>query len=89
MTWEGNQCPNCKNYDSMVALPMERRHVTWTQHGNRVFDVHQYRCLACGAADIIRRDFHELHKDEKPIRGQYSEADGRIFVPAPPDPEEA
>lgn len=89
MAWEGKQCPNCKNYDSLVPLPLARRHVTWPQHGNKMWDVVQYRCLACGAADIIRRDFYEQHKDDKPVPGQFTEADGRMFVARPPDPEEA
>lgn len=83
MTWESKQCPNCKNYDSLVELPRDLRHVTWGQHGGKVFEVRQYRCMACGAADIIRRDFHEQHKDDKPVMGQYADGDGRIFIARP------
>lgn len=88
MAWEARKCPNCGNYDTLIALPRDRRFVTWDQHGGRVMDVQQYRCLACGAADLIRRDWAEKHKDDKPIPGQYLDGDGRIFVAQPlTDPE--
>ena len=83
MAWESKKCPNCGNYDSLVELTRDLRDVTWAMHGGRVFQVHQYRCLACGAADIVRRDFTERHKDDKPIPGQYADGDGRMFIARP------
>jgi Zn ribbon nucleic-acid-binding protein len=83
MAWEGKKCPNCGNFDSLVELPRELRDVTWPQHDGRVYQVHQYRCLACGAADIIQRDFLERHKNDQTVMGQFAESDGRMFIARP------
>ena len=88
MAWEAGKCPTCGNYDSLVPLPSATRLVTWAQHGGAEFEVRQYRCLACGARDIIQRDFAEKHKDDKPQPGHFAEADGRMFI-AQPNTEEA
>lgn len=80
---EARQCPNCRNYDSLVELPRDLRHVTWPEHNGRKFEVAQYRCLACGAADLIKRDWATKHEDEKPIAGQAATFDGRMFVTRP------
>ena len=88
MAWEAGRCPTCHNYDCLIELPRDERLVTWDNHDGQKFDVVQYRCLACGAADIIKRDFTEKHKDEKPQPGQFAAGDGRMFV-ARPHTEEA
>jgi hypothetical protein len=86
--YEAGQCPNCHNYDCLVPLKTDTRHVTWAQHGGQKFAVLQYRCLACGAADLIRRDWSTQHEKDKPVRGQALAADGRMFVSRPLTEEE-
>lgn len=78
--WEARRCPDCLNFDSYVPLPRDRRLVTWEEHGNRVINVEQYRCLACAAADIIRRDWMKRHEKDEPQPGQAAPIDGRMFV---------
>lgn len=84
---EGRRCPTCQNWDALVSLPTETRHVTWADHGGRVAEVVSFRCIYCGAADIIKRDFVEKHKDYKPITGAAAPGDGRLFAARPPTEE--
>lgn len=86
--WEGGKCPQCGNYGVLIELPRDRRHVTWEDHDGRVMDVRQYRCLACAAVDLIRRDWHKKHESEKPQAGRAAAGDGRIFAAQPLDDEE-
>lgn len=87
--WEAKKCPQCGNYDTLLELPRARRFVTWHNHGGRVMDVRQYRCLACGAVDSVRRDWDKRNrKRPDPPEGQYAESDGRIFAAQPLDDEE-
>lgn len=51
--------------------------------GGRVVEVQQYRCLACAASDIVRRDFHEDNEGHKHKRGTASPGDGVRFVAIP------
>lgn len=81
MAWEAGKCPNCGNFDSLVPLPTDLRHVTWEQHDGRKVEVIQYRCIACGAADLIRRDWMKDHEKDEPSKGHFAEIDGRMFVP--------
>lgn len=83
MEWEAGQCPSCGNYDTLVPLKSDLRHVTWGQHEGRKFEVLQYRCLACGAADLVKRDWSTAHEKDKPVPGHYAEADGRMFIAHP------
>lgn len=85
MAWEGGKCPNCGNYDALVPIPRATRDVTWAEHDGRVARVLQYRCIFCGAADLIRRDFHKAHEKDEPVTGQALPGDGRIFRPQPPE----
>ena len=81
--WEARQCSACGNYESLVPLKNDLRHVTWPD--GQVFAVEQYRCLACGAADLIKRDWQNDHENDKPQRGQFAAGDGRMFVSRPFD----
>lgn len=83
--WEAGRCPTCLNYDCLVPLSREKRIVTWENHGGEKFIVEPYRCLACGAADLVRRDWNTKHEDDKPTPGSYMEADGRMFIASPVD----
>lgn len=83
MKWEAGRCSSCGNYDSLVALPKDLRHVTWDQHSGRKYEVHQLRCLACGAAEIVKRDWAAKHEKDVPIPGQYADGDGRKFIAQP------
>lgn len=85
MAWEAGQCPSCLNWDALEPLPQATRDVTWEEHGGRVARVHQYRCIYCGAADLIRRDFHKAHEKDESTPGHASPSDGRIFVARPPE----
>lgn len=82
-TYEASRCPNCHNYDCLVPLKRDTRHVTWEEHDSRKFEVVQYRCLACGAGALIERDWRAQHEKDKPVTGQASPADGRLFVTRP------
>lgn len=87
MAWEAGRCPACGNHDCLVPLTKDRRFVAWAEHDGRKFEVQQYRCLACGAADLIKRDAGERHKEDKPLPGQAAWGDGRMFVTRPIDKE--
>ena len=79
--WEARRCSTCGNYESLVPLKTDLRHVTWPD--GEVFAVDQYRCLACGSAEIIKRDYQSDHEKDKPTRGQFAAGDGRMFVARP------
>lgn len=81
--WEGSRCPTCHNWDALVPLKADLRHVTWEQHDGRKVEVGQYRCVFCGAADLIRRDWNTQHEKDKPVTGQAAPGDGRMFVARP------
>lgn len=81
--FEGQQCPNCKNYDCLVPLPNEVRKVRWEKHDDRRFEVAQFRCLACASADAVKRAWSEKHKDDKPESGKASPGDGLMFMARP------
>lgn len=83
MAWEAGKCPSCGNYDSLVELPADKRHVTWAQHDGTVLEVLQYRCLPCASKELVQRDFAEKHKDDKAAPGNFIEADGRVFIARP------
>ena len=83
MQWESRQCSTCGNVDSLVPLKNDERNVAWPD--GRTYVVEQFRCLACGAADLVRRDFQEAHKDDKPVKGVAAAGDGRRFVARPVD----
>lgn len=89
MAYEAQQCPGCGNYDTLVPLDKDLKHVTWTQHDGRKIEVRQMRCVACGAADLVKRDAAERHKDDKPATGRAAWADGRMFATRPLTDEEA
>lgn len=78
--YEAGQCPNCHNYDCLVELESDLRHYVWDDLNGETFEVRQFRCLACAAADVVKRDWNERHKDDKPVTGHASPADGRMFV---------
>lgn len=86
--YEGQQCPNCGNYMTLVDLPANLLHVRWAEHDNRKFAVGQYRCLACASADTVKRSWSERHGDEKPQPGQAAAGDGLMFMARPIDDEE-
>lgn len=81
--WEAQKCPNCGNYDALVLLPDDTRHVTWDDHAGRKYEVQQYRCLPCASADLIKRDWNTDHDNDKPTKGAYSPGDGRMFIARP------
>lgn len=83
MAWEAKRCPTCQNYDCLVPLGSDLRLVTWDNHGGRQYEVAQYRCLACGAADIIRRDWFTAHEKDEAETGRFIPADGRMFIARP------
>lgn len=85
--YEAVRCPNCGNWDALVPLKTATRHVTWDEHDGRKVEVAQFRCVFCGAADLIRRDWNAQHEKDKPTTGQAAAGDGRMFV-ARPIPEE-
>lgn len=71
-------------------MPFESalRHVRWEEHDDRKVEIAQYRCIYCGAADLIRRDWNTRHEKDKPKLGVASPADGRVFVARPPTKED-
>lgn len=86
--FDSGKCPGCGNYDTLVPLPKDERHVTWDEHDGRKFEVITYRCLACAAADVVKRDWWAAHENDKPVTGQASPADGRMFAARPAVEEE-
>lgn len=78
--WEAGRCPNCHNYDCLVELKSSALDYVWDDLNGERFAVRQYRCLACASADVVRRDFNTRHENHKPVAGQASPADGRMFV---------
>lgn len=84
---ESRRCPSCRNWDALEPLPSETRHVTWADHGGRVAEVVSFRCVFCGAADIVKRDFAEKNKDYKTVKGTAAPGDGRMFAARPPAEE--
>lgn len=85
--FEATRCPSCHNWDALVPLKASLRHVTWEQHDGRKVEVAQYRCIYCGAADLIKRDDHKRHEKDQPAAGTAGWADGRMFVARPPTTE--
>jgi len=83
MAYESQQCPGCRNFGTLVPLDSDLRHVTWAQHEGRKVEVRQMRCVACGAADLVKRDAAEKHKDDKPTTGHAAWGDGRMFAAVP------
>lgn len=83
VAYEGQQCPSCGNYQTLVELPKDLRRVAWAEHGGREFEVGQYRCLACASADAVKRAWSERHKDDKPPAGQAAAGDGLMFMARP------
>lgn len=66
---EDTSCSGCGN-DLRVSL--QRGH-SW--------DVdNETRCWACAAKEIVQRDDHEAHKDDKPVRGRAMYLDGRFYT---------
>jgi predicted RNA-binding Zn-ribbon protein involved in translation (DUF1610 family) len=88
MAWEAQKCPGCGNYDVLVEFKDDKRHYVWDEHQRQRVEVVQYRCLACGAADVIRRDWNEKHSKDQTSTGYASPADGRLFMARPVDDEE-
>lgn len=84
LAWEAGRCPKCGNYDTLVELRRDNRYVNWPQHGGRRFEVTAWRCTACGAADIVERDFTTKHaKDKPPAAGVFAPGDGRMYSARP------
>lgn len=81
--WEARKCPNCGNYDALEPLNSDLRYVTWDDHRGRKAEVAQYRCIFCGSAELVRRDFTMRHKDHEPMSGHASPMDGRMFIARP------
>lgn len=80
LAWERTRCPTCGQIDTLVELPADVRHVTWTQHDNRIAEVRQYRCITCGAQDLQKRDFAKKHEKTEPRPGEFIASDGRVFI---------
>lgn len=80
---ESNRCPSCRSYDSLVPIPNETRDVAWAEHDGRKAQVLQFRCIACGAADLVKRDWHKKHEDDAERTGVAKPADGRFFIATP------
>lgn len=77
------RCPTCQNYDALVPLKSDLRYVRWAEHGNRRVEVAQYRCIYCGASELVRRDWEARHEKDKPVEGRAAPGDGRMFVARP------
>ena len=88
MAYEAQQCPACGNYDVLVPIPKAERRYRWDEHGGQMIEVVQYRCLACGAADVIKRDWSERHAKDQTVTGHASASDGRVFMARPVSNEE-
>lgn len=69
------RCQSCGQIDTLVPIGTETRDVTWPN--GDVYQVTQSRCLACGAREIISRDWAKKHEKDEAITGRYMEADGR------------
>lgn len=70
---ERRTCKRCGQFDSFMALP-ETTHIGWDD--GRKYTVRQFRCLGCGALDLVQRDTDEAHKKHKPEKGHYAPGDG-------------
>ena len=38
------------------------------------------KCYACAAKELVERDDHEAHKNDKPVRGRAMHHDGRFYT---------
>lgn len=85
--YESTRCPSCHNWDALVPLTADLRHVTWEQHNGVKVEVAQLRCIYCGAADLIKRDAFKRHEKDTPAAGTAAWDDGRMFVARPPTTE--
>jgi hypothetical protein len=88
MAYEAQQCPACGNYDVLVPIPKAARQYRWDEHGGQTVEVLQFRCLACGAADVIKRDWQERHAKDQHVTGHAAAGDGRVFMARPVIDEE-
>ena len=75
------RCPECGQEGTFEPIPTATRHWTWLD--GRVFEVQQFRCLACAAVDTIRRDFEKDQEGKTPARGVYAPSDGLRLVVHP------
>ena len=81
MAWESRCCPACGNYMTVVSQGAAERNVTSAD--GRTFSVQMHRCLPCGLEEVVRREWHEAHKDDKPNAAGALASDGLIFVARP------
>jgi hypothetical protein len=84
MAWESRCCPQCGNYNPIIPAGVAEDRYKKAPDGRR-FTVHMYRCLACGVEELVRREWHEAHKNNQSINGPLA-GDGLLFV-ARPDEE--
>lgn len=88
LAYEARKCPTCGNYDTIVAAdPPETgpARVTWPD--GRSMDVRQWRCLACGSVDLVRRDYMATHEKDPTMPGHAAHGDGRLFSAKPAEGE--
>lgn len=86
--YEDRLCSVCRNLDTVVpADPSDvgPARVTWP--GGRSVTVFQFRCIACGATDVIKRDWAAAHENDKNEPGRAAAGDGRMFI-GRPNPKE-
>lgn len=81
MAWESRTCPACNNYLTVVPQGANDTHVT-TADG-RTFEVQMHRCVACGLEELVRREWHETHKEDAPNPTGALASDGLIFIARP------
>jgi hypothetical protein len=75
------RCGECGQEGTFEPVPNSTRHWTWLD--GRVFEVQQFRCLACAALDTIKRDFDNDQRGKDPVKGVYAPGDGLRLVVHP------
>lgn len=81
LAWESYCCPKCGNYDSM--RPAGKAGPTVDGPHGETFEVQLHRCDSCGLEEMVRRQWHEAHKDDKPNFSGALASDGLIFIARP------
>lgn len=81
MAWESRICPSCRNFDTLVPAGKDER--TAITPDGRVFEVQMHRCLACGVEELVRREWREVHKDDRPSDTGALASDGLLFIARP------
>lgn len=70
---ERRTCSKCGLIDCYEALDATT-HIGWDD--GRKYTVKQFRCLGCGALELVQRDTDKKHGEVEKVPGRYHPGDG-------------